>query len=39
LDLYDYTNITNLIKECVEKGILKQMPVMSSQQVAGGGAK
>jgi hypothetical protein len=36
LDLYDYTNITNLIKECVEKGILKEMPVMSSQQVTGG---
>ena len=36
LDLYDYTQITNLIKECVEKGILKQMPLMSSQQVHGG---
>ena len=33
LDMYDYTNITNLIKECVEEGILKQMPVMSTQQV------
>ena len=27
--MYDYTNITNLIKECVEKGILKEMPKMS----------
>ena len=26
-------NITNLIKECVAKGILKEMPKMSSQQV------
>jgi len=34
LDLYDYTNITNLIKECVETGVLKEMPVMSSQQVS-----
>ena len=34
LDMYDYTNITNLIKECVEKGILEQMPKMSSEQVA-----
>ena len=33
LDMYDYTSITNLIKECVEKGILKEMPVMSAQQV------
>ena len=33
LDMYDYTNITNLIKECVEKGILKEMPVMSTEQV------
>lgn len=33
LDMYDYTNITNLIKECVEKGILKEMPLMSSQRV------
>ena len=32
LDMYDYTNITNLIKECVEKGILKEMPVMSIDQ-------
>ena len=36
LDLYDYTNIINLIKECVEKGVLKEMPVMSSEQVSGG---
>lgn len=33
LDMYDYTQITNLIVECVEKGILKEMPVMSSEQV------
>ena len=33
LDMYDYTNITNLIKECVEEGILKEMPKMSSEQV------
>jgi hypothetical protein len=32
LDMYDYTTITNLIKECVEKGILKEMPLMSSEQ-------
>jgi hypothetical protein len=31
--MYDYTNITNLIKDCVEKGILKEMPLMSSEQV------
>ena len=30
--MYDYTTITNLIKECVEKGILKEMPLMSSEQ-------
>ena len=39
LDLYDYTQITNLIKECVEKGILKEMPVMSSDQVSAGQAE
>ncbi|MCG8413645.1 MAG: hypothetical protein MI746_05435 [Pseudomonadales bacterium] len=33
LDMYDYTNITNLIKECVETGILKEMPTMSSEMV------
>lgn len=33
MDMYDYTNITNLIKECVEKGILKEMPLMSTNQV------
>jgi hypothetical protein len=33
MDMYDYTNITNLIKECVEQGILKEMPRMSSQQI------
>ena len=33
LDMYDYTNITNLIRECVDKGILKEMPLMSSEQV------
>ena len=31
--MYDYTNITNLIVECVEKGVLKEMPKMSSEQV------
>ena len=36
LDLYDYTQITNLIKECVDKGILKEMPVMSTDQVSAG---
>lgn len=33
MDMYDYTNITNLIKECVETGILKEMPLMSTEQV------
>jgi hypothetical protein len=33
LDMYDYTTITNLIKECVEKGILAKMPLMSVDQV------
>ena len=33
MDMYDYANITSLIKECVDKGILKEMPLMSSQQV------
>ena len=33
LDMYDYANITNLIQECVDKGILKEMPRMSSEQV------
>lgn len=33
LDMYDYANITNLIKECVDIGILKQMPTMSAEQV------
>ena len=36
LDMYDYTNITNLILECVDKGILKAMPKMSSEQVKEG---
>ena len=31
--MYDYTNITNLIKECVETGILQEMPLMSTEQV------
>ena len=34
LDMYDYTNITQLIKECVEVGVLAEMPLMSSEQVA-----
>lgn len=33
LDMYDYTNITNLIKECVDTGVLKEMPVMSVERV------
>lgn len=33
LDMYDYTNITNLIKECVEVGVLEKMPVMSTERV------
>jgi hypothetical protein len=33
MDMYDYASITNLIKECVEKGILKEMPRMSTEQV------
>lgn len=33
LDMYDYTNITNLIKECVQKGVLKEIPLMSVEQV------
>ena len=33
MDMYDYTNIVNLITECVEKGILDEMPLMSKDQV------
>ena len=33
MDMYDYTNIVNLITECVEKGILDKMPLMSKDQV------
>ena len=33
LDIYHYTTITNPIKECVAKGILKEMPKRSSEQV------
>ncbi len=33
MDMYDYGNIVNLITECVEKGILEKMPLMSKDQV------
>jgi hypothetical protein len=33
MDMYDYANITKLIKECVEKGILSEMPSMSADRV------
>ena len=33
LDMYDYNNITNLVKECVEVGVLTEMPKMSADQV------
>ena len=36
LDMYDYTQITNLIKECVAAGILPAMPLMSADQVPTG---
>ena len=35
LDMYDYSNITNLIIECVETGVLKEMPMMSTEMVEG----
>jgi hypothetical protein len=33
MDMYDYGSIVGLIEECVEKGILEKMPVMSKDQV------
>lgn len=33
MDMYDYGQIVGLIKECVEEGILAQMPTMSADQV------
>lgn len=33
MDMYDYGAITNLIKECFDKGIIKELPLMSTDQV------
>ncbi|MFT4517767.1 MAG: hypothetical protein ACI9JM_000144 [Halioglobus sp.] len=33
MDMYDYGNIVSLIQECVEKGVLEKMPVMSKDQM------
>ncbi|MGI9327979.1 MAG: hypothetical protein ACR2PZ_22355 [Pseudomonadales bacterium] len=33
MDMYDYGNIVSLIEECVEKGILDKMPLMSKDQM------
>ena len=33
MDMYDYGNIVGLIEECVEKGILEKMPLMSKDQM------
>ena len=33
MDMYDYGNIVALIEECVEKGLLEKMPLMSKDQV------